>query len=127
MRATLISMIAVALMAAGVCAFSVMTIGRAADEMDGMRIEVLEMVGAGDAGGAHERLRQMAEKWRREEALLAVLAPHEALHGITELIIEGGANLEAEDLDDFNRSMELLGEALNHLYEEERLHLSNIL
>jgi len=127
MRATLISMIAVALLAAGVCLLSVTVIGQAAEEMDGMRIEVLEMVGAGNAGGAHERLRQMAERWRQKEELLAILAPHEALHEITALIIEGGANLEAEDLDDFNRSMELLGEALNHLYEEERLHFSNIL
>ncbi len=127
MRATLISMIAVALLAAGVCLLSVTAIGRAAGEMDGIRIEVLEMVGAGDAAGARERLRQMAERWRQKEELLAILAPHEALHEITALIIEGGANLEAEDLDDFNRSMELLGEALNHLYEEERLHFSNIL
>ena len=127
MRATLISMLAVALLAAGICAFSILMIGHVSEEMEGMRTEVLDLIDAGDVKGAQERLRQMMEMWERHEDVLAVIAQHDDLHEITALIIEGGANLEADDLDDFNRSMALLGEALHHLHREERLHFSNIL
>lgn len=127
MKGTLISMLAVTLLAVGVCVFSVLMIGQVTSEMESMRIEVLALIDAGDLAGAQERLRQMAEMWSRREGSLATLAPHDELHEITELLIEGDANLRADDLDDFNRSMALLGEAIHHLHEEERLRLSNIL
>ena len=127
MRATLISMLAVIVLAAGVCIFSITTIGHVTSEIDEMRTEVLDMIDAGDLEEAHVRLQQLAEMWSRHENALETIAPHDALHEITGLIIEGNANLEAGDLDDFNRSMALLGEALNHLHEEEAFHFSNIL
>jgi len=127
MRATLISMLAVAALSVGICVFSLGKIERAANEIDGMRTEVLDMIEAGETERAHLRLQQMAEAWRGHEKTLAAIAPHDALHRITELIIEGSANLEAGDPDDFNRSMALLGEAIRHLHEEERLHFSNLL
>ena len=127
MRATLISMIAVILLSVGVCIFSVLTIGHVVSEMESMRTEVLDMIDEGRFADAEERLGQMAEMWSRHEGTLAVLASHEDLHEITELLIEGDANLKADDLDDFERSMALLGEAIHHLHEEERLSISNIL
>ena len=127
MRATLISMLAVALLSAGICVFSMLMIGHAAGEMESMRTEVLKLADAGDLPGAKERLKQMAEMWSRHEGTLAVLSSHEDLHKITELLIEGDANLAADDLDDFERSMALLGEALRHLREEEKLSFSNVL
>ena len=127
MRITLISMLIVVLLAVGVCVFSVMMIGHVASEMEGMRTDVLALIEKEAFAAAQERLRQMAEMWKKHEATLAILAPHEQLHEITELLIEGDANLKADDLDDFNRSMALLGEAIHHLQEEERLSISNIL
>ena len=56
-----------------------------------------------------------------------MLAFHDLLHEISELMIEADANLTIEDVDDFYRSMALLGEALAHLLQDERLTLSNIL
>lgn len=127
MRQTLISMLAVMALTAGVCIFSQAFMTRAADEIDAMRTEVLDMTENGDREGAHIRLAQMAQAWSGYEGVLEAIVPHEALHEITVLIIEGNANLEAGDLDDFNRSMALLGEAIRHMCSEERLHLSNIL
>jgi len=127
MRRTLISMLTVMALAAGICVFSQTLMKRAADEIDGMRTDVLEMAESGDAEGAHIRLAQMAEAWSRYEPVLEAIAPHDALHEITVLIIEGNANLEAGDVDDFNRSMALLGESIRHMCSEEKLHLSNIL
>ena len=126
MRATLISMLAVALLAAGVCIFSVMMIGHVSGEMESMRTQVLDLIDAGDLQGGRERLKQMAEIWSRHEEMLAVIASHDDLHEIAGLLIEGDANLDADDLDDFNRSMALLGEAFRHLYEEERLTPANV-
>lgn len=127
MRATMISMLVVAALAVGICLYSLGEIGQATEEMDAMRTEVMEMVEKDELQRAHERLGRMEEIWRGHEEMLAVLAPHEALHEITRLIIEGKANLEADDLDDFNRSMALLGESLEHLHLEEQVRLFNIL
>ena len=127
MRATLISMLTVALLAVGICVFSVCLIGHVAGEMEGMRTEVMNLADAGEISGAKERLKQMAQMWSRHEEALAVLSSHEDLHEVTALLIEGDANLAADDLDDFERSMALLGEAIHHLREEEKLSFSNVL
>lgn len=126
MKGTLISMLAVAVLAGGICFFSLNLVEQTAEEMDGMRLEVLREMDAGDVQRAQQRLREMAEAWSRRERTLAVIVPHDALHRITELIIEGGANLAAEDADDFSRSMALLGEAIRHLHEGERPGPENI-
>ena len=97
------------------------------DEMEEMRMMVMDLAEAGDIEGAKAELGQMAGAWSRHEQVMEMLAPHEQLHEITVLIIEGDANLTAGDRDDFNRSMALLGEAVNHLREEEQLKLTNIL
>ncbi len=127
MRMTLISMLTVAVLSVAICVFSLMRIGEVSEEMDALRMEVLSLAGEERLTEAHHLLQQISEIWRNHEQTLAVLAPHDALHEITRLIIEGDANLTAGDLDDFNRSMALLGEAIQHLHEEERFTLSNIL
>ena len=127
MKATLIAMLTVSVFSVSVCMFSLLMIGHVAEEMETMRTEVLNLMDEGQREEGGERLRQMAEMWSRHEGTLAVLSQHDDLHAITELLIEGDANLAADDLDDFNRSMALLGEAIHHLQEEERLSLSNIL
>ena len=127
MKATLIAMLIVALLSAGVCVFSVLMIGHVTEEMEIMRTEVLDLADAGELSAAQERLAQMAQMWSRHEGTLAVLSSHDDLHEVMELLIEGDANLTADDLDDFERSMALLGEALHHLRAEEELSFSNVL
>ena len=127
MKATLISMLIVAALAAGICVFSVLLIGNISDEMEEMRISVLELIDADDRAGALRKLGQMKEAWSGHEDALAILASHDDIHEITELIIESGAYLEAGDTNDFSRSMELLGEAIGHLRREERPSLANVL
>ena len=127
MRSTLISMLAVLLLAVGICLVSVTLTGRITDEIEDMRAGVLRLTEEGNMEEAHALLGRMAEEWEARERLLEVLAPHESLHEITCLIIESEANLTAGDPDDFNRSMSLMGEALHHLYLEELPRLTNIL
>ena len=127
MKGTLISMLAVAALSAGICVFSLLMIGQVSDEMEEMRVSVLNRIDTGDREGAREELGQMKELWGRHEDVLAILASHDDLHEITELIIESAAHLDAGDPDDFTRSMAILGEAIDHLQREEKLSLSNIL
>lgn len=127
MKGTLISMLAVAALVGAVCVFSLLMIGHVAGEMEEMRVSVLDRIDAGDREGAREELGRMKEMWGRHEDVLAVLASHDDLHEITELIIESAAHLDAGDPDDFTRAMALLGEAIEHLHREEKPSLSNIL
>ena len=109
-----------------VCLMSFFAMCGAADEIEAMRTETMKLVEAGEIERAGERITQMAEAWKRREPLLEAIAPHETLHAVTQLIIEADANLEARDQDDFNRSMKLLGLAIEHLYLDERFRLENI-
>ena len=127
MKRILISMALVALLSAGICAFSLLFTRHACGEIDGMRAEVLNFLDRDDVSAAHRRLRQLAEAWGKYEPTLEILVRHDDLHKIAELIIEADANLGAGDRDDFLRSMALLGQALRHLTDEEELRLSNIL
>lgn len=127
MRKNLIAMLTVAAVSVGICVFSQIQIENAVDEMDKMRMEVMDLAENGDTKGAEAGLGRMAERWIRYEGILEMIAQHEQLQEITELIIESDANLTAEDSDDFRRSMHLLGEAIRHLMEEEKLKLTNVL
>lgn len=127
MLKNLIAALTVIVLSIGICAFSMGWTKKVADEIDEMRMEAANMAEAGDTEGARAQLSRMAESWSRHERVMEILASHEQLHDITELIIESDANLYAGDGDDFVRSMALLGEAVRHLYEEERLTLTNVL
>jgi len=126
MKRCLISMLIVLALSLGLTLASFFTMRHVAEEIEAMRTQILWLLEAGDAQGADERLAQMAEMWKRHEPLLEAISPHETLHAVSQLIVESDANLAAEDLDDFNRSMALLGVAIEHLYLEERLRLENI-
>lgn len=127
MLKNLIAALTVIVLSIGICAFSMGWTEKVTEEIDAMRVDVVKMAEAGDVEGAQAKLGQMAECWSRHERVMEVLASHEQLHEIAELIVEGDANLSAGDRDDFARSMALLGEAVRHLYEEERLTLTNVL
>ncbi len=126
MRRCFISMLVVLSLSLGVCLASFRTMRHVAEEIEAMRVEIMDFAEAGQNGRAAERLAQMAEMWKRHEPLLEAISPHGTLHDVTELIIEADANLTSRDLDDFNRSMKLLGVAIEHLYLEERLRMENI-
>ncbi len=126
MRRCLIGMLAVLALSLAVCLSSFFFMRHVAGEIEAMRTEILSFAEAGDTGRAGERITQMAEMWERHEPLLEAISPHETLHAVTQLIIEADAGLASRDLDDFNRSMQLLGVAIEHLYLEERLRWENI-
>ena len=127
MKSSWIALIVVAAVSIGLCLSSTALIRSTVEEMDVRRLAVLEALEAGDTQGAFSQLAEMAAIWKAREPHLEMLAFHDLLHEISELMIEADANLTIEDVDDFYRSMALLGEALAHLLQDERLTLSNIL
>ena len=127
MKRNWIPLIVVCLVCLGICIASLACIRSIVDEMDKKRMGVMELLEANDAEGAFQALSEMALFWKKYESRLESIAFHEALHDITVYLVEADANLQIGDKDDFYRSMALMGEALSHLYEEERLRLSNIL
>lgn len=127
MKSSWIALIVVALVSIGLCLGSTALIRSTVEDMDARRLGVLETLEAGDTQGAFAQLTEMAAIWKTREPTLEMLAFHDLLHEISELMIEADANLTIEDVDDFYRSMALLGEALSHLLQDERLTLSNIL
>ncbi|MBR3505014.1 MAG: DUF4363 family protein [Clostridia bacterium] len=127
MKRCFISMLAALLLSLGICLGSFLFMRHVAEEIEAMRTQILRLAESGDEAGARERMTQMAEMWEKHEPLLEAISPHDTLHAVTELIIEADANLNTRDIDDFNRSMMLLGMAIEHLYMEERLRPENIL
>ena len=126
MKRCFFAMLAVLVLSLGVCLSSILFMKHVAEEIEAMRTQILRLAETGDEASARERVTQMAEMWARHEPLLEAISPHDTLHAVTELIIEADANLSARDFDDFNRSMKLLGMAIEHLYMEERLRFENV-
>ena len=127
MKNSWIALLLVAAMSLGLCVASTSIIRQTVEEMDRRRLGVLEALECGDPEEAFSQLSEMAARWQAREPHLEMLAFHDLLHEISELMIEADANLTIGDTDDFYRSMALLGEALSHLLQDERLTLSNIL
>ena len=127
MKKNWIALISVLIISCGICIYSLFSIKSIVCEMDKQRLKVMEFLERDDTEGAFQKLSEMALFWKKREQLLESIAFHEALHDITVYLVEADANLQIGDTDDFYRSMALLGEALSHLYEEERFKLSNVL
>ncbi len=99
---------------------------RTANELEAMRVDILRLAEAGDAEHAAERIAHMADAWAARKRLLEIVAPHETLHTVSQLIVEADTAFAARDSEDFSRTMRLLGLALEHLYDEERFRIENI-
>ncbi len=127
MKMSLISMISVLVLTVFLCLFSVNFITDVCSEMEEAYEAVMNYAQSGEMKRAHDELDGMTRIWKRHEDVMAVLVPHESIHEITGLLIQAEACLKAEDTDDFFESMAHLKEALEHMQEEERFTLSNIL
>ena len=126
MKRCLITMLIVLGLSMAICLSSMLFIRHVALEIEEMRVSTVKCLETGNTNAAAEQLTQMADMWAWHEPLLEIIAPHETLHAVTELIIEADANLTVGDIDDLHRSMMLLELAIEHLFIEERLMISNI-
>ncbi len=125
MRSTLISVIVVSVLVAVLLSVGVGYVHQAVYDMDEIRLSALRMADEGRKQEASAEMVRMAALWDEREPALEMMVDHEDLHSISSEIAE--TNLECDHMDDFNRSMTLLGEALHHIEQHERLRLANIL
>ena len=127
MRATIIGVIIAFLVSILICVFSMREIRMTTERMTRLHSQALTQIGADDIPGALETLREIAALWKEHEPLFEMLATHGNLHEVSVLIAESYTLLEGGETDNFITSMSALAEAIEHIWEEEQLSLSNIL
>ncbi len=127
MKNVIISGLIVAILSAGVCIFSVSTVGRVCGEMDALRAEAQRLCGNGQMREAGAYIGQMQKYWEEQSGVLNSILPHSSVEEITAVLLESRAALRAEEAEEFQGGMMMLGELLRRLREDERLILSNIL
>lgn len=127
MRFKLIATGVVMLLVISLCTVSLIFINRTTKEMDDIRIAGLEFADQNDILGAKEQLVKLSAHWSRVEGALEVLTSHDDLHNVTMQLVEASVALECGHMDDFHKAMALLGEAIEHIYHQEQISISNIL
>ena len=68
----------------------------------------------------------LASLWDEKAALMEVLCFHDDLHEVKERIIQAEICIEYTDMEDFYGSVALIGEAIEHIRDQEALNLTNL-
>lgn len=126
MRSTLISLIVVLVLAAGLCAFSQALVVEATQELDTLRLQALAHVRAADAQAAEATLARFERRWEDVAPSLETVASHDALHQVSSELADARACIETGDLDDCLRALVQLERALDHIRVTEELSFSNL-
>jgi hypothetical protein len=127
MRSTCISVIVVSVVVTALLCVGVWYVHQAVYDMEEIRLSSLRLNDDGRKADALAEMVRMAVLWEQRAPILEMMVNHEDLHSISSEIAEAKTNLECDHMDDFNRSMTLLGEALEHIEQHERLRMANIL
>lgn len=127
MKNVTVSMLIVALLAAGVCVFAVNTVEAACSAVERLCVQAKQLSEHGLTEQALEAARQMLFGWRRYEGRLTAVLPHSTIGEVELLLLEAQADILAGEAEDFLSDMMLLEELLKNIRSEERLHMSNIL
>lgn len=126
MRAAIAVSCVVLVLALGICFGGSLFIHGALDKLEELRMETLERSDAEDEEGALESLTKLAEVWCKYEPYLEMLTSHEDVHRVLEEIVSAKALYAREDIAQYEQSMALLGESIEHIRKHESVSLSNI-
>ena len=110
----------------GLCAWATVTLGGILDEAHAHTIRVFADMEAGDVTAAREGLVALANLWQEKTPLMETLCDHDDLHEVKERIIEAEISISYTDMEDFFAGVALIGEAIEHIREEEALRLTNL-
>ncbi len=127
MKNVIVSMLIVAVLATGVCIFSVQSVTRVCTEMEEMRLKALQLGEKRDMQQALGQIERMQQYWKDSAQVLTIVLPHSCVGEVSAALIEAGADLLADEADEFVGDMLLLGEILERIRAEEQLYLCNIL
>ena len=126
MRATLIAMCAVLVLALALCLFSLFYQERALEALNILRTEAIDLVDARDARAASDKITTLAAEFKDKSKILELLASHNDLHDAYLHIVAARISLDLGDLDDTYQELSLLGETLEHLQEHEAFTINNL-
>lgn len=127
MRSTVIGLIVVLVLTAALCTLPLVLARHVTEEIETMRLGVVEMVKSNRNEEAVMRLQQMDETWERYEPKMEMLVSHNSLGDVSKLIAEAHIMLEVGDANDFLRCMSVMGEIISNIWREEQFGLSNLL
>lgn len=126
MKRLTILTLAVLMVSLAVCIASMWVIDGILDEAHGISTSVFVSMENGDVVAAREGLVALATLWDERASLLEVLCSHDDLHEVKERIIEAQITLDYTDMEDFYSAVALVGEALEHVRDQEILSLTNL-
>lgn len=109
-----------------VCTLGLAALSGILNEAQDMVTRISVSMERGDEAAAREGLAVLAEKWDEYAGLMEIICDHEALHSVKERIIQVQICMEYTDMEDFFAALALLGENIDHIWDEEALRLSNL-
>jgi len=125
-KRTLIWVIAAFIAALAVCVSSGMMVGYITATAQDYCARAVMYAGQGRTEEALDELTALANIWKKWAGVLETIASHEDMHDAYRQLVDAQNCLLYGDMDDFVRCMAQLGEALEHLRDQEELRLSNI-
>ena len=127
MKTMLTAALIVAVATGAICGWGISYIDEATDELSDMAMQLMDHAAAENYSAAAETITMMANRWERDKPVLEMLTDHDALHEVTEHLVQGQTHLRYRHANDFYQSMALLNESLRHLRDAEKLSITNIL
>lgn len=122
----LIATVAVFIASVGLCTWSLFVLDDILDEAHEYTIEVFAQMEQGNVTAAREGLVALANLWAEKNDLLEILCAHDDLHEVKERIIEAEICISYTDMEDFYANVSLIGEAIEHIKDGEKLSLTNL-
>jgi len=127
MRAKLIGVIVVLVVAVGFCITSFLVVGHAVEQVEALAMQAEDLADQGETEAAIEKMAQLATEWKRHQRFLEMLTSHDDMHSVIDRYTEATISLRRGQLDDFYKAMALLMEMLDHIRQQERVWWGNIL
>ena len=100
---------------------------RASGELAEMNMSVQSSLDGGDMRGAQSAIDRMKGYMKRQEGIMSIMGDHNELHEIKESLAELERFTKGGNKVDAQAKSELLGLMIEHLPENNRLRLRNIL
>ena len=127
MRAKLIGIIVVLVVAVGFSVTSFLVVSHAVGQVEDLAMQAEDMADQGQIEAAIEKMTQLATEWQRHQVFLEMLISHDDMHAVAERYTEAEVSLRRDHMDDYYKSMALLMEMLDHIRQQERVWWGNVL
>lgn len=127
MRRMIFITLGVLIAAAALCSFAQFRVTRFTDRARHLRTEAVMALDEGDVQRTEVLLVELAGHLRSHQELLETLCDHADIHELKGELIDAQASVEFGIEDDFYQAIYRFGEMLDHIAEEQKLKLTNLL